>query len=188
MNSTTLHKKYFAENTVGSKIIRKFYFANSKILVNNNYADFNDLVHEIYLNISKINFDKIQNEEHYIHRAIKVQCWSVLDKIYSKKGLVTTETRLSNERSSYSLSEAPSGDPDPQANMESAQLMTIVTRFRKTLAADETKILNTLIDEQGVSFVDMARRFQLNENTIRTKVRRLRISFEEYLRENGQIE
>lgn len=187
MDNTILYKKYFAENTIGSKIIRKFYFANYQLLIKNNYLDFNDLVHDIFLKISKIDFSKIQNEQFYIHRAMKVQCWSILDKIYSKKSLEIAESRLSSEQTGYSLSEAPSSDLDPQENMESEQLMTTVIRFKKTLTADEINIFNTLIDEHDVAFVELAKRFQLNENTVRTKIMRLRNSLSEYLKQNGQI-
>ncbi len=187
MDKTVLYKKYFADDTTGSRIIRKFYFTHHQLMIQNSYIDFNDLAHDIFLNISKIDFEKVKNEQHYIHRSIKIQCWAVLDKIYSKSGVITPETRLTNDRTEFSLSETPSGDPDPHGLMESDQLMVTIARFKRTLPSEEMNILNTLIDEHNIALVDMARRFHLNENTVRTKIRRLRISFEEYLRKNGHV-
>lgn len=187
MDKTVLYKKYFAVDTIGLRIIKKFYLTHHQQMIQNSYTDFNDLVHDIYLNISKIDFGKVQNEQHYIHRAIKIQCWAILDKIQSKKTFITPEARLRNDQSEYAMSETPSGEPDPHGIMETDQLIVTISRFKRTLASDEVNILNTLIDEHDIALVDMAKRFHLNENTVRTKVRRLRISFEEYLRKNGHV-
>jgi DNA-directed RNA polymerase specialized sigma24 family protein len=156
-------------------------------MIKNNFVDLNDLIHDIYLNLSKINFDKVQNEQNYVHRAIKIQCWAVLDKITSKKLQVIPETNLVTDRHTPILSEAPSTEPDPHHRMETSQLMSIFLRFKKTLPTEETNLLNAMLDEHDLAFVDVAKRLQLNENTVRTKVRRLRKSFHEYLKENGYV-
>ena len=92
MNSTELHNTYFTPDTRGYKILRKFYAKYMDLFEKTSYTDFNDFLNQIYLNISRIDFNKeIQNKEAYTIGAIKIQCRVQLDKAIKYKNHIVPE-------------------------------------------------------------------------------------------------
>jgi len=182
MDLKTLHRRFFSENTVGYRTIQKFFVQYRSLLAKNGSTEFHDLLNEVFVSISQTNFSKIIKIEHYVHRAIKIQCWAILDKCkrYERK----TNTITLNDEDT--IEEAvKSNDPGPIAQMETQELLKLVIHFKQTLNSENQSIFNELIENSDESFVDLATKFNLNGNTFRTKVKRLRSGFAEYLRSRG---
>ena len=179
METQILHQKYLATGTAGHAIIRRFYSKYSDLLIKSTIADLDDVVHEVFVSLSRTNFSEIQNVEHYVMRAIKLRCWSLLDKaIRLKAGGM--ERLNPDEPGGY---DAQKSQPEHLTELEGMELLSQVNSFKSQLNPRDFTLLNLLID--GSERADIAKHLDLNLNTLDTSIRRLRIRLAEFLRGLG---
>ena len=186
MNKLTLYNQYFKPGTTGYLIVQAFYHKYSTSLSAAGHANPDDVIHEIYISISKSDLKEVQNKEHYIHRAIKLQCWTLLDKGIKSKNIIP-ESKLHNptnqDGNSNFLLDQVGLSTDPAQSAEIAELIKEINIFKTQLNKRDILILNSLIDEKSRS--EIAQIIQLNLNTVDTQIRRLRIKLTKYLKTQG---
>ncbi|MEO8399254.1 MAG: hypothetical protein ABI550_05480 [Ignavibacteriaceae bacterium] len=187
MDSSDIHNIYFTSETRSYKIIRRFYSNYNDLFKNTLYPDFNDFLNQIFLNISRIDFNKeIKNKEAYIIGAIKIQCRVQLDKaIRAKK--VTAESRLkklpeSEDEENITL-KIIKFSPGPDDAFEAEEILNKINDFKLELKNNERELLNFLIDETPRA--EIAEMQKLKINTLDTHIRRLRIKLFAFLSKNG---
>ncbi len=185
MDSRTLHTEYLQDGTAGHAIIRKFYGRYSDVLVTTSLIDINDVLHEVFLSLSKTNFENVQNLEHYIMRAIKLQCWSLLDKAIRQKAIVVknegNQEGVSNENNlDHSLFASHN---EQLQEIEGSELFVQINLFKSQLKKNDIRLLNFLIDE--TERPEIAKILGINLNTLDTNIRRLRIKLADHLRGLG---
>ncbi len=186
MDPNHLHDKYLRKGTGGYGILKKFFMSYYDVLSKSDHSTFDDFLNGIYLNLVKIDLVKIEKEENYIYRSIKIQCWAALDKAIKKRSRIVPEREVLENNGKNSLEERPATNArNPLQILESREFMTLFIRFRSTLDREESEIVNALIDRPDESLADLAKRRNLNENTVRTKVRRIRLAFTDYLKHHG---
>ncbi|MDP1676305.1 MAG: hypothetical protein Q8L88_05510 [Bacteroidota bacterium] len=187
MNSQTLHTEYLQEGTAGYAIIRKFYARYSDVLVTTSLIDINDVLHEVFLSLSKSNFDNVRNLEHYILRAIKLQCWSLLDKAIKQKAIVVkNEGNQEGGNNEKNLDQQLFTAHNEQLQeIEGSELLVQINLFKNHLKENDIRLLNFLIDETERS--EIAKILGINLNTLDTNIRRLRMKLADYLNRLGYI-
>jgi DNA-directed RNA polymerase specialized sigma24 family protein len=184
VDSHTLHQKYLSQGTPGYAIIRRFYLKYSDVLAKGNVVDINDVVHEIYVSFSRTDFHQIQNVEHYVMRAIKLHCWSMLDKSIRLKALAAEPPiHRDNDDEPSERDVVAAEESDHLTVLEGIELLSYVNLFKAELSARDSKLLNLLIDETERS--EIAKLLELNLNTLDTTIRRLRIRLAEFLKNLG---
>lgn len=186
MDTNTLHKKYLQQGTAGFAIIRKFHARYADLLAKNNVMSIDDVLHEIFLSLSKTDFNEVRNVEHYIMRAIKLQCWSLLDKAIRQKtvGELRAVTNDEKEEPTEQIQHAAHQN-DQLSELEGMDLLVQIDLFKARLHPHEVRLLNCLIDETERS--DIAAMLEMNLNTLDTNIRRLRMKLAEYLKGLGYI-
>ncbi len=186
MDQKTLHNEYLLEGTAGFAVIRKFYFRYADVLTTASLYDINDVVHEVFLSLSKTNFAQINNVEHYLMRAIKLHCWSILDKAIRRKTVIVNGGGK-DESDGKEINDGkilPFTNPDESLiELEGLELLSQVILFKTQLNSNETRLLNLLIDE--VERDEIAKKLGFNMNTLDTNIRRLRMKLAEYLKSLG---
>lgn len=180
MDTNILHQKYLSQGTPGFAVIRRFYSRYSDLLVKANLMDFDDVVHEVFVSLSRTDFSQVQNIEHYVMRAIKLQCWSLLDKAVRVK-TSNPETRVNPE--TMESNNVLESQPEHLTELEGMELLTQINLFKAQLNTRDTRLLNLLID--GAERSNMAQLLGLNMNTLDTNIRRLRIRLAGFLRDLG---
>ncbi len=187
MDSQTLHTEYLQEGTAGYAIVRKFYGRYSDVLTVTSLIDINDIIHEVFLSLSKTNFESVRDPEHYIMRAIKLQCWSLLDKAIKQKNLtVKNESEQEIDGKTEHLNRPFSATQNTQLQeIEGIELLVQINLFKNQLKESDVRLLNYLIDETERS--DIAKFLGVNLNTLDTNIRRLRMKLAEYLNNLGYV-
>ena len=186
MNSSELHKNYFTPDSRGYKILRKFYSKYSDLFEKSSYPEFNDFLNQIYLNITRIDFNsEIENKEAYIIGAIKIQCRVQLDKVFKHKYHFVPETKnIDDEGNNVSIFEnIKSENNNPVESYEGQEIFNTINIFKLKLKISEKQLLNYLIDETPRK--EIADIQKINMNTLDTKIRRLRIKLFNYLKDSG---
>lgn len=186
MDNRTLHTKYFKEGTSGFAIICRFFQKYNDVLVRVQCTDINDLVNEVFLSLSRTDFQQVQNEQHYIMRAIKLHCWSLLDKAIRRKARVTEAPRFGDQENAETRNDLETVSQDQHDHLteiEGMELLANVNLFKAHVSQRDAQLLNLLIDEAPRS--DMAELLGLNMNTLDTQIRRLRIKLVDYLKSLG---
>ena len=179
-----LHQQYLADGTAGYAVIRRFYAKYADVLARTNLIDLNDILHEVFVSLSKTDFSQIQNHEHYLMRAIKLHCWTLLDKAIRAKALTADpRVELHGEEDAAEPETRELSSPDHLATIEGVELLAYVNMFKAGLTPRDSRLLNLLIDETERS--EIARSLELNMNTLDTSIRRLRIRLAEFLRNLG---
>jgi DNA-directed RNA polymerase specialized sigma24 family protein len=186
MNNLTLYNQYFKQGTPGYLIIQAFNHKYKSSLTAAGHSNLDDVIHEIYISISKSELKHVQNKKHYIHRAIKLQCWTLLDKAIKSKNVIP-ESKLQSGRiqedNSSVIENEKSQTADPAISLETAELIKEINLFKTQLNNRDIHILNSLIDEK--SRTEIAQIIQLNLNTVDTQIRRLRIKLTKHLKTRG---
>lgn len=187
MDITTLYKVYLQEGTIGYAVIRKFHSRYADILARTNLTDINDVLHEVFLSLSKTDFENVRNVEHYIMRAIKLQCWSLLDKAIRQKAMITKSDEMEDDEKKRNYQQASEVIHHNQqlAELEGIDLLVQINIFKVQLNPHEIRLLNLLIDETERS--EIATHLEINLNTLDTNIRRLRIKLAEYLKNLGYV-
>lgn len=188
MDSHTLYQTYLTKGTAGFAVIRRFSSKYSDLLTRANLIDIDDIVHEVFLSLSKTDFAEVRDVEHYVMRAIKLRCWSLLDKAMREKILTSDRHGApyedENERSRAHDLRAPNHS-QPLAELEGIELLSNLNSFKAQISPKEARLLNLLIDE--TERLDIAKILELNINTLDTAIRRLRIRLVDYLRGLGYM-
>ena len=181
MDLQTLHKKFFSIDTVGYKTIQKFFGQYRSRLSKSGISDFDEVVNEVFLSISQSDLSEVRDTERYIHRAIKIKCWAILDKCSRAEKSIFLKLNINEtvEEAAFSSDESPVG------RMESQELVKLMILFKQTLSHDNLSLFNELIEASDDTFVDLAGKLKMNGNTIRTKVRRLRSNLAHFLISKG---
>lgn len=186
MNTDSLYKEYFQRKTAGYAIIRKFHSQYADLLVKASLVSIDDVVHEIFLSISKTDFSEVRNVEHYIMRAIKLHCWSLLDKAIRRKAIsVKNEAVGEKKEESHEQDQIAANQNDQLSVLEGNDLLLQINLFKTRLDPVEATLLNSLIDESERA--EIADSLGMNLNTLDTKIRRLRIKLAEYLKRHGYV-
>ena len=180
MDNQTLHQKYLREGTAGYAVIRRFYSRYTDVLARSTIVSVDDVVHEVFVSLSKTDFTKVQNVEHYVMRAIKLHCWSLLDRAIRLKALVVENT---NDLDSDETVKGATSYVDHPTELDGMELLARVNLFKANVGLKEARLLNLLIDETPRS--EMAALLGLKMNTLDTNIRRLRIRLAEYLKGLG---
>ncbi len=186
MENNILHKKYLQQGTAGFAIIRKFHSRYADLLAKNSVMSIDDVLHEIFLSLSKTDLRDVRNVEHYIMRAIKLQCWSLLDKAIRQKTVGGVLTAATDEKEEPVEPVHHAADQNNQlTELEGMDLLVQINLFKARLSPHEVRLLNYLIDETERS--DMAKILEINLNTLDTNIRRLRMKLAEYLKNLGYV-
>lgn len=183
MDKNMLHQEFLREGRAGYAVIRRFYSRYTDVLAHSTIVSVDDVVHEVFVSLSKTDFTKVQNVDHYVLRAIKLHCWTLLDKAIRLKGLVVENTNEVD--ADKTVLGASKSDPsaDHPTELDGMELLAFVNLFKAQVGIKEARLLNLLIDETPRS--EMATLLDMNMNTLDTKIRRLRIRLVEYLRGLG---
>jgi DNA-directed RNA polymerase specialized sigma24 family protein len=186
MTVERLYKSFFTEGTRGHYLIRTFYSKYADLLSNASLLGPNDVTHEVFASIAKTDFGKIRDIEHYVMRAIKIQCWSLLDKAIRRKKVIP-QSRLPNRSEEVATEidrhQHDVDDRDPVSELEGLELLNHINLFKLQINSREVQILNFLINE--TSRTHIAEVMNLNLNTLDTYIRRLRIKLVTHLRNLG---
>ena len=186
MENNILHKKYLQQGTAGFAIIRKFHSRYADLLAKNSVMSIDDVLHEIFLSLSKTDLRDVRNVEHYIMRAIKLQCWSLLDKAIRQKTVGGVLTAATDEKEEPVEPVHHAADQNNQlTELEGMDLLVQINLFKVRLSPHEVRLLNYLIDE--TERADIAAMLKMNLNTLDTNIRRLRIKLAEYLKNLGYV-
>ncbi|KAB2923298.1 MAG: hypothetical protein F9K22_09350 [Bacteroidetes bacterium] len=176
MNGDLLYEEYLRPGTAGYAVISAFYFRYADALSRLGLSNIDDVVHEVFLSLSSADLENVRNPSHYLLRAVKLHCWTLLDKALRVKRTMT---------SADEADELP-GDPGHPAEMEGTDLLAHINLFKAGLGAKEREVLNLLIDDTERSAIAAA--MALNMNTLDTTIRRLRLKLAEHLRRLGYSE
>ncbi len=185
MDTNTLHQEFLREGSAGYAVIRRFHSRYTDALVHSAIVSVDDVVHEVFLSLSKTDFAKVQNVEHYILRAIKLHCWSMLDKALRVKAISAErieKVQNEDEGNAQSVSE-PRSEHQQLTEVEGIELLGFVNLFKAQLESKDEQLLNMLID--GAERFEIAQQLVLNINTLDTHIRRLRIRLAGYLKSLG---
>ena len=184
MDSKTLYRNHFQNGTPGYTLIRNFYIRYADLLRYASLIDLDDIVHEVYASISRTDFTKVRNREHYIMRAIKLHCWSLIDKSSRMKqhrgASQIPEAQINGTDDTWMTSGA---EADPVESLQERELLVHINLFKEAIRPAEAQILNHLIDMTPRE--EIARSLNLNLNTLDTQIRRLRIKLVRYLSPMG---
>lgn len=186
MDITTLHNVYLQKGTAGYAVIRNFYSRYADILAKTSLINIDDVVHEVFLSLSKTDFENVRNVEHYIMRAIKLQCWSLLDKAIRQKAIITDNDGMNDsdeKERNYKQIPTVTYQNGQLTELEGTDLLVQINLFKARLNSQEIRLLNFLIDEMDRS--EIAGMMEINVNTLDTNIRRLRIKLAEYLKNLG---
>ena len=183
MDLKVLFRDHFQGGTPGHNLIRKFYTRYADLLRHANLTDLDDIVHEIYASISKTDFTRVRNPEHYIMRAIKLQCWSLLDKAFRVKQRFHVAGQATQVNGRDDPSTTLAADEDPSETLQERELIVLINLFKETIRPGEAQILNHLIDMTPRE--EIAQLMNLNMNTLDTQIRRLRIKLVRHLSSMG---
>ena len=179
---------YLQKGTAGYAIIGKFHSRYVDILAKINMTDINDVVHEVFLSFSKTDFENVRTIEHYVMRAIKLQCWSLLDKAIRQKAIIANNDGMNDsdeKKKSYEQIPDVLYQNGQLTELEGTDLLVQINLFKVRLNSQEIRLLNLLIDETERS--EIAARLEINLNTLDTNIRRLRIKLAEYLKSLGYV-
>jgi DNA-binding CsgD family transcriptional regulator len=182
-----LNQKFFSTDTQGYKIIKWFYYKYRDLFQRTNFPQFKEFLHQVFLNISKINFSKeIQNEEAYVIGSIKIQCRVQLDQALKIKNRMvdkTSEVTHESTEDNSLVENLESNNPGPLETLEMQEVFQAINIFKLSLKAKELELFNSLID--NISRKDLSEKYQINLNTLDTQIRRLRIKLLTYLKNCG---
>ena len=186
MDNSTIHKKYLDQGTAGYAVIRKFYSRYADVLARASIVHVNDVVHEVFVSLSKIDFAQVHNVDHYVIRAVKLQCWSILDKAIRFKVLVPVDGEAADYDDAAGRGRKDihvPGSVDHLLELEGMELLASMNLFKVRVGVAEAQLLNLLID--GTPRSEIAAVLGLNMNTVDTKIRRLRVRLADFLRDLG---
>jgi DNA-directed RNA polymerase specialized sigma24 family protein len=182
MGHQNLYSEYFKEGTGGFAIIRRFYRKYADVLGYIQCAHINDVINEVFLSLTRTDFQHVKDEQHYVLRAIKLHCWSLLDRAIRVKALVQRGRETNAEGDIVGNREVPGGT-DQHAEHEGVELLAWMNLFKTQVSTHEARLLNLLIDE--TPRVEIATELGLNMNTLDTHIRRLRMKLADYLKTLG---
>ena len=187
MDMNRLHQEFLREGSAGHAVIRKFYSRYTDVLAHSTIVSIDDVVHEVFVSLSKTDFTKVQNIEHYMMRAIKLQCWSLLDKALRMKAVSAERKQgtTDDEEDRDQIDSEPASEHQPLAELEGIELLGHVNLFKSQLGGKEAQLLNMLID--GAERSEIAKELALNMNTLDTHIRRLRIRLAGHLKNLGYM-
>ncbi|GAB4297724.1 MAG: hypothetical protein Kow0098_22240 [Ignavibacteriaceae bacterium] len=185
MHPEELKRNYFSPNTRGYSILYNFYFRYKHLFASTLYPEFEEFLHQVYLNISGIDYSKVRvNAEAYIIGSIKIQCRAQLDKsIRFKKHTGLESLKKYSEDDEPGEIEYQDNSPGPHDILEAQEIISLINLFKLSLNRNELKVFNSIID--AVPRQETAVRENLNINTLDTLIRRIRIKFFHFLKEKG---
>ena len=184
MDHDTLHRTYLKQGTIGYAVIRRFYAKYSAALSPSGIVEVEDVVHEVFVSLSKTDFSEVRDIEHYVMRAIKLHCWTLLDKAIRAAAFSVKEKNENPAEENGIHSLADDAGRHPQVTeVEGLELLSFVSLFKSQLRPEDARLLNMLVD--GAERSEMAQLLQWNMNTLDTHIRRLRLRLAAYLRGLG---
>ena len=183
MNTQEIFNKYFNPGTKGYKILSFYYARYRDLFIRTIYPEFDEFINQIFLNVSGIRLsEEIKNPEAYIIGTIKIQCRVQLDLALKVKKRQQKETMEQSSDDEVSVLEnLPNKDQDPHSKVESSEVFSIINVFKLSLRESERYLFNSLIDD--IPRKEIAEKRNQNLNTVDTQIRRLRIKFLSFLRE-----
>lgn len=185
MKLAELNRNYFTKGTRGYTIISKYYYKYQDLFEKTIFPDFKDFIHQIFLNISGINFtEEIKNPEAYVIGTIKIQCRVQLDKSIKLKNVIPESRLLKNNETEEVLTfKLPSQGNNPVGLLDTQEMFIQINMIKLQLKQPEKDLLNLLIDE--TPRLEIAGELNLNLNTLDTNIRRLRVKIAEYFKNLG---
>ena len=185
MNPEDIQKKYFNPGTKGYKILSYYYTHYRDLFVKTIHSEFDEFMHQIYLNVSGIRFsDEIKNAEAYIIGTIKIQCRVQLDLALKMKKMRQIEINDKSDDNEVSVLEnLPNKELDPHSKVESSEVFILINVFKLSLSKPERMLFNSLIDD--IPRKKIAKKWDQNLNTVDTQIRRLRIKLLTFLKDKG---
>jgi len=186
MKPDKLYKLYFADETRGFYMMRKFYHKYADLLSRSEFPTFDDFRNQIYVNLSDLNLDRAtKTKEGYCIGAIKIQCRVQLEKALKEKVMLSESQMQRNSEDTSSpinrRTDHQSNSPEEQFHI--SELFREITIFRMQLRDIEKKVLNHLIN--GIDRAEMAQDLDLNTNTLDTHIRRIRLKLIAFLEKRG---
>lgn len=179
----TLHTQYLQEGTGGYAVIRKFHSRYSDVTAKIGIVEIDDLVHDILLSLSKTDLSEVQKMDHYVLRAIKLRCWTLLDKALRHKAFYTPMTEPEREDTWSEETGSTAAADDQLEAINGMELIGQVNLFKAQLRQGDVLLLNYLLDDADRA--DMAQHLGVKLNTLDTHIRRLRIRLADFLKRQG---
>ena len=183
MDKKKLHQQFLQQGSTGYAVIRRFYSRYADVLVHSTIVSIDDVAHEVFISLSKTDFTRVKDVEHYVLHAIKLHCWSILDRSIRLKGLVETRNADDDSSGQDAVISKLSRPGNQITEVEGSELLALVNLFKAKVASNEAQLLNLLIDETPRS--EIASTLGLKMNTLDTNIRRLRIRLADFLKGLG---
>jgi len=185
VNTQEIFSTYFNPGTKGYKILSFYYTRYRDLFIRTIHPEFDEFINQIFLSVSGIRLsEEIKNPEAYIIGTIKIQCRVQLDLALKMKKRQQKETMEQSSDDEVSVLEnLPNKDQDPHSKVEGSEVFSIINVFKLSLRESERYLFNSLIDD--IPRKEIAEKRNQNLNTVDTQIRRLRIKFLSFLREEG---
>jgi len=186
MSSKQFYRKYFAEETRGYLIMRRFYFRYADLFHKREFPQFEDFLNQIFVNLSDIDLERARkSEEGYVIGAIKIQCRMLLERAVERKSVRSESERSQpGNEDRRSLQHQPDEKTtSPEETFSGNLLLREIAMFRSELRPVEREVLNSLID--GKARNEIAQTLELKMNTLDTHIRRIRLRLMEFLERRG---
>ncbi len=176
-----VHNRYYSKYPRGYYIIRKFFSKYKNQFESKGSLHFNDFLHYIYLNLSKIDRSNIvRNEINYILSAIHVQCRALLYETEIKNNSrVFANNNHDQINKPNELKELLKSENDELTQ----QFLYQLSLFRLTIKDREIRILNDLID--GKSREDIMLDLGLSSEALDSTLIKLRKNLAKTLKSAG---
>jgi len=143
MDAAILHQNHFKQGTTGYALMKRFYTRYADLLRYANLIELNDVVHEVYVSISRSDLSEVHNIEHYIMRAIKLHCWSLIDKAHRQKERFHENRPIRNFEGSEwpdTMSAPADANTDPTEILHHQELLVHINLFKDFVSPGEVKI------------------------------------------------
>ncbi len=180
MTPKKLFEDFFSEGRSAFKIISLFFYTNKNVFEKSEFDQPDDLVHHVYNSLLNTSWENIRIIENYIHRSVKIQCWTVLSRV-KKRSLL--HERFSEEE--YGSVPIKSAVASPSDEYDGNELFSIIHDFKKNQTELDQELLNLLIDDPEDSLIYFAAQKKQNVNAIRTRLHRIRKALAVVLHERG---
>lgn len=172
-----IHNRYYSKNARGYYIIRKFYSKYRDQLENRSKLPLNQILHDFYLNLRKIDKSNIVNDDvNYILSAIHVQCRALLSD--QKNAINPAVHKMKMNPESEGNSRTSSSEI-----IQMQEFLYQLSLFKLTLKDREIKILNSLID--GKSKEEITESEKLTADLYNKTIKKLSLKLKKFLKNLG---
>ncbi len=172
-----IHNRYYSKNARGYYIIRKFYSKYRDQLEKRNKLPLNQILHDFYLNLRKIDKSNIVKDDvNYILSAIHVQCRALLSNPKNEFNPAVKKKKMDPESAGNDSTILPE-------IVKLQEFLYQLSLFKLTLKDREIKILNSIID--GKSKEEITESEKLTVDLLNSIIKKLNLKLIKFLKNLG---